>query len=168
MEWFDDVDNPNEEHRHMSHLVGVFPGDEINENTPELFEAAKISLNFRGDSEDESKEWQSGWSMAHKVNLWARLLDGNRAFKLYNNLLRLKTNKNLFDTHPPFQIDGNFGGSAGFGEMLLQSHLEYVQLLPALPDVWAKGEITGILARGCFEVSMKWENMLLSEAVIVS
>ena len=169
-EWLEDIDNPEEKHRHVSHLWGLHPGEEIHPLiTPELAEACKVTLSHRGDG-------GTGWSRAWKINFWARLLDGDHAFLLLKNLIVPSiTNEtdmrdkgglyyNLFDAHPPFQIDGNFGVTSGITEMLLQSHLrdnhgDYFQdLLPALPAKFQSGKISGIRGRGGFEIEILWEN----------
>jgi len=161
-EWIEDLDDPNNKHRHVSHLYALFPGSEISPDIdPRFSEAAKKSLEFRGDK-------GTGWSMAWKINLWARLLDGDRAYKLLAALIREGTYPNMFDAHPPFQIDGNFGAISGIMEMLVQSQLGRISLLPALPKAWPEGRITGICLPGGFTIDISWAQGRLSEAIIHS
>ncbi|MBC7721388.1 MAG: hypothetical protein H7068_05145 [Pedobacter sp.] len=151
----------DKKHRHTSQLVGLYPGTIINSNTPAWLDAAKLSLNNRGDK-------ATGWAMAHRLNLWARAKEGNRAYDLLKAVLQNATLNNLWDNCPPFDVDGNFGTTAGVAEMLLQSHEGFIDLLPAIPQQWATGSYKGLLARGNFEVGAKWENNQATQFTIKS
>lgn len=171
-EWLNDMDKTDDKHRHISHLYGLFPSGQISPfRNPELMEAAKNSMTYRGDK-------STGWSMGWKVNWWARLLDGNKAFKLISDQLTPApleskgqsggTYPNLLDAHPPFQIDGNFGCTSGIAEMLVQSYDGFIYILPALPDALPNGSVKGLKAKGGFEINIEWEKSKLTKLTIIS
>jgi alpha-L-fucosidase 2 len=175
-EWYYDWEDADPKHRHQSHLYGLYPGNHITiDKTPALAAAAKKTLEIKGD---ETTGWSKGW----RINLWARLKDGDHAYKMYRELLKFVppdetkenyknaggTYPNLLDAHPPFQIDGNFGGAAAVAEMLVQSNGEFIELLPALPKAWSSGEVKGLKARGNFEINMSWNAGQVTNLVIKS
>lgn len=173
-EWKEDRDDPDNKHRHVSHLYALHPGNQISvADTPKLADAAKVSLNARGDD-------GTGWSIAWKINFWSRLLDGNHAYKLLRRAMQFTSDDgvnmmdgggvyaNMFSTHPPFQLDGNMGATAGMAEMLVQSHTNTVHILPALPDAWPTGQVKGLKTRGGFEIDIDWKDGKLNRLVIKS
>ncbi len=166
-EWLTDIDDKENKHRHVSHLWGLYPGDEINfEQTDQLMQAAKKSLEVRGDE-------GTGWSLAWKINFWARLKDPQHSYHMIKMLLRPADKEggsypNLFDAHPPFQIDGNFGGASGIMEMLIQSHTDYIDLLPTLPKELGTGKVIGMKARGNFTLDLEWSNMQIATLTVHS
>lgn len=164
MEWTEEFEEPEPGHRHISHLYGLHPGNQITTKTPELMKAARATIDYRL----ANGGGHTGWSRAWIINFFARLKDGEKAYENVLALLRKSTLYNLFDNHPPFQIDGNFGGTAGITEMLIQSHAGEVEVLPALPQAWKTGHINGVMARGGFRLNISWENGGLKNVNVTS